>query len=102
MLGQHGELAHDDGQFAIVFSREGKLHTLRIERFGLGVNRVGTDGNNLSYLGGSVALDYLGQPIVECGAQPQAVTTTLLAEPLKAFRARFPTNLDADSFELRV
>jgi omega-amidase len=68
----------------------------------LGVNRVGSDGNNLSYLGGSVALDYLGQPIVECGAQPQAVTTTLHAEPLKSFRARFPTNLDADSFRLEA
>ncbi len=68
----------------------------------LGVNRVGTDGNSLSYLGGSVALDFLGQPLVECGSQVQAVTTTLRAEPLSAFRARFPTNLDADSFDLKV
>jgi predicted amidohydrolase len=68
--------------------------------YGIGVNRTGTDGNNLSYLGGSVALDPLGQPLVECGAQVQVVTTTLSADGLRAHRARFPFHLDADAFSL--
>lgn len=68
--------------------------------YGIGVNRVGTDGNKLSYLGGSVVLDPLGHPLVECGAQPQAVTTTISADTLRAHRKRFPFHLDADAFTL--
>jgi omega-amidase len=66
----------------------------------IGVNRVGTDGNNLHYSGDSVVLDFLGMPIVECGAQPQIVTATLSASMLSDYRARFPAYLDADEFAL--
>jgi predicted amidohydrolase len=68
--------------------------------FGIGVNRTGTDGNQLAYLGGSVVLDPLGQALVECGAQPQVVTTTLSVAALRAHRERFPFHLDADTFTL--
>ena len=68
--------------------------------YGIGVNRVGTDGNKHAYLGGSVVLDPLGQPLVECGAQPQVVTTTISADTLRAHRERFPFHLDADTFAL--
>ena len=68
--------------------------------YGIGVNRVGTDGNKLAYLGGSVVLDPLGQPLVECGAQPQVVTTTISADVLRAHRERFPFHLDADAFSV--
>ena len=68
--------------------------------YGIGVNRVGTDGNKHAYLGGSVVLDPLGQPLVECGAQPQVVTTTISADVLRAHRERFPFHLDADTFAL--
>jgi omega-amidase len=67
----------------------------------IGVNRVGVDGNQLHYAGDSVVLDFMGQPIVECGAQPQVVTTTLNWQALQDFRTRFPAFLDADSFELK-
>lgn len=69
--------------------------------YGVGVNRVGTDGNKHHYLGGSVVLDPLGAPLVECGAQAQAVTTTISGDALAAHRGRFPFHLDADAFELR-
>lgn len=68
--------------------------------FGIGVNRTGTDGNNLSYLGGSVVLDPLGQALVECGPQAQVMTTTLSADALRAHRQRFQFHLDADDFSL--
>lgn len=68
--------------------------------YGVGVNRVGTDGNKHLYLGGSVVLDPLGQPLVECGAQEQVVTTKLSLDALAAHRARFPFHLDADAFTL--
>jgi omega-amidase len=66
----------------------------------VGVNRVGTDGNDLPYAGDSVALDFLGLPLVELGAQPQTVTVTLGAAALAAHRERFPAQLDADRFSL--
>jgi omega-amidase len=65
-----------------------------------GVNRVGVDGNELHYAGDSAVLDFLGQPLVELGAQPQAVTVTLSAAALAAHRQRFPAQLDADDFRL--
>jgi predicted amidohydrolase len=68
----------------------------------IGVNRVGVDGNQLSYAGDSAALDFLGNALVECGAQPQSVTVTLSAAALAAHRERFPAHLDADNFDLRV
>jgi omega-amidase len=65
------------------------------------VNRVGTDGNGHAYSGDSAALDFLGQPLLEFGAQPQVATTTLPAAALAAHRERFPAQLDADRFDLR-
>lgn len=67
----------------------------------VGVNRVGSDGNNLHYAGDSVVLDYLGQPLVECGAQAMVVSASLAATALAEHRTRFPAWLDADNFELR-
>ena len=68
----------------------------------IGVNRVGTDGNNLHYAGDSVALDFLGQPLVELGAQEQVVSVTLDSAALAAHRERFPAWMDADAFDLKL
>jgi omega-amidase len=68
----------------------------------VGVNRVGVDGNDLHYAGDSGAFDFLGQPLVELGAQEQVVTVALDAAALAAHRERFPAWMDADEFELRV
>jgi omega-amidase len=66
----------------------------------IGVNRVGVDGNDLSYAGDSAVLDFLGQPLVELGAQEQVVTVTLDPAALAAHRERFPAWMDADEFNL--
>ena len=66
----------------------------------LGVNRVGVDGNDLHYSGDSAALDFLGQPLVELGAQEQVVTVTLDPAALAAHRERFPAWMDADEFTI--
>ena len=65
------------------------------------VNRVGIDGNDFHYSGDSVALDELGRPLLECGAQVQVATVRFSAEALARHRENFPAQLDADSFELR-
>ncbi|MCB1552459.1 MAG: amidohydrolase [Xanthomonadales bacterium] len=66
----------------------------------VGVNRCGEDGNGVAYAGDSVALDHLGEVLVECGAGEQVVTTCLDGESLQRFRERFPAHRDADRFEL--
>ena len=66
----------------------------------LGLNRVGVDGNELHYAGDSAALDFLGMPLVELGAQPQCVTVTLSAAALGAHRQRFRHQFDGDELEL--
>jgi omega-amidase len=68
----------------------------------VGVNRIGKDGKNNDHLGGSAAHDFLGQPLVELGAEAKVATATLDGEALRAFRTRFPANLDADRFTLET
>jgi predicted amidohydrolase len=64
------------------------------------VNRVGRDGRGLDYAGGSAVIDAEGQALVELGAAAQVVTVRLDPEPLRAWRARFPADRDADRFTL--
>lgn len=65
-----------------------------------GVNRVGTDGNDIAYAGDSALLDAMGQPLLELGARPAVATVALEAAALEAHRQRFPAQLDADRFQL--
>ena len=66
----------------------------------VGVNRVGEDGNGISYAGDSAAVDFSGNPMAVLGAQEQTVTVTLDASALAAYRLRFPAWMDADTFTL--
>lgn len=66
----------------------------------VGVNRVGVDGNQLSYSGDSAAIDFLGEPLVELGEGPEIAIATLSAQRLAEHRQRFPAWLDADEFSL--
>ena len=65
-----------------------------------GLNRIGTDGNGLSYSGDSAVIDFLGQPLAELGAQQQTVTVALDAAALAEHRTRFPAWMDADEFKV--
>lgn len=66
----------------------------------VGVNRVGRDGNDIAYAGDSVVLDALGQPLLECGPQPQCATVELNTAALLEHRQRFPAWMDADDFSV--
>ena len=65
-----------------------------------GVNRVGQDGNDLPYIGGSAIIDYLGNDLADLGDKPGAATASLDLESLQKFRDRFAFHKDADSFDL--
>jgi len=65
-----------------------------------GVNRVGDDGHGVAHVGDSVVLDFTGQPLAELNETPQVVTLPLDLEALRAWRDKFPAQLDADAFIL--
>lgn len=67
----------------------------------VGVNRTGTDGNDLPYAGGSAILDYLGEDMANLGDTAGTATATLDLAELGKFRERFGFHLDADDFELK-
>jgi predicted amidohydrolase len=68
--------------------------------YAVGVNRVGTDGNDLPYSGGSAIIDYLGHELADLGDSVGTVTATLDLDALQKFRDRFAFHKDADDFEL--
>jgi predicted amidohydrolase len=67
-----------------------------------GVNRVGRDGNDLPYIGGSAIIDYLGNDLADLGERKGTATATLDLEELQSFRDRFAFHKDADEFTLEI
>jgi predicted amidohydrolase len=66
----------------------------------VGVNRIGVDGKDIPYAGDSVAHDFRGRPLAQAGGTAGVMTVEIDAEPLQAFREKFPAHLDADRFHL--
>jgi omega-amidase len=62
------------------------------------VNRIGTDGNEIPYNGGSAIIDYLGDYLVEPSTNAGVWSATLDKASLEKFREKFPFHLDADQF----
>lgn len=65
----------------------------------VGVNRVGVDGNQIKYQGDSAIVSYLGQDLLNMSSENTIQTCTISQSDLSEFRAKFPANLDADSFQ---
>jgi predicted amidohydrolase len=66
----------------------------------VGVNRSGTDGNDLPYAGGSAVIDYLGHDLTDLGDSPGVATVPLDKDELHKFREKFPFHVDADFFSI--
>ncbi|MCB0515143.1 MAG: amidohydrolase [Bacteroidetes bacterium] len=70
----------------------------------VGVNRVGTDANEIIYTGNSAAYDYIGEELVQMSAQDSVQTSVANIEiaqnSLQYFRHHFPVTADADNFSL--
>ena len=65
----------------------------------IGVNRIGTDGNGLHYIGDSTVIDYLGTPIFEAKGTEQVGSCTLNKHELASFRTSLPFLTDRDKFD---
>ena len=67
----------------------------------VGVNRIGTDGNNHPYSGDSAIIHPKGHKLLETTEQEGILTITLSRQELLDFREAFPAHLDADEFTLQ-
>lgn len=65
----------------------------------VGVNRIGTDGRGLNYSGDSMAINHLGEPLIDQPGEWVA-TSALSLQELNRYRAEFPAWQDADDFTL--
>lgn len=66
----------------------------------IGVNRVGEDGNQNTYAGDSAVIDFKGDVLFRQADTEIVHQHTVSLDDLRAFRERFPANLDADGFTL--
>ena len=67
----------------------------------VGVNRVGTDANNIYYSGNSLVIDPLGQVLYHMADEEDTNTITLSKEKLEEVREKFPFWKDADGFNIQ-
>jgi predicted amidohydrolase len=65
------------------------------------VNRIGQDGNGFDHAGDSAVLSYMGEEIIHKAEDELITTIELDKNALDEFRARFPAQLDGDSFVIR-
>jgi omega-amidase len=64
-----------------------------------GVNRVGIDGNNISYIGESIIIDPKGNEIAALPPSSEGLISTAISlDKLKIFRTKFPVWKDSDDF----
>ncbi|MDR2474390.1 MAG: nitrilase family protein [Bacteroidales bacterium] len=69
--------------------------------FVCGVNRVGTDGENLTYCGNSALIDPRGRQLSNMTENADEIeTVTLRKDDLECYRQKFPVWKDADSFSI--
>ena len=86
-------------------SRAGIWRTLLAARaienscYSVGVNRVGVDGNDVSYSGNSGAFSPTAQ-VLDLDAEIASASITLSRRKLDEYRRTFPAHLDADAFQL--
>lgn len=79
-----------------------KARALENQCYTIGVNRIGSDGEGISYNGNSVAYDYKGQAINDISKEPSIETVELNMEEMKSFRKKFPVYLDWDRFDVNI
>jgi omega-amidase len=70
--------------------------------YAVGVNRVGEDGNGISYSGDSVIIDPLGEILYRKTNDEDVFTYTLQKEKLMEVRNKFPFWKDSDSFNINT
>lgn len=88
-------------------SRQNVLETLIAARaienqaYAVASNRIGSDGNNIKYVGGSQAVDFRGRIVGRCSdSTEEAKVITLSKYALESNREKAPVWKDAETFTL--
>jgi predicted amidohydrolase len=68
------------------------------QSFTIGLNRIGTDGNNHSYDGGSAILSFDGTPLIKAEKEELMMHYSLNLDSQMAFRSQFPFLRDIKVF----
>ncbi len=79
-----------------------QARALENQAYVAGVNRIGVDGEGVSYKGHSRLIDYKGMMVADLGETAGIRIIEIEKEPLVDFREKFPAYLDADSFYIDV
>jgi predicted amidohydrolase len=80
-----------------------KARAIENQCYVVGVNRVGTDGNNVIFSGDSAIIDAYGQIISNIKAHDNSFeSVNINLDDLNNFRKKFPVGLDADNFEIKL
>lgn len=103
-----GELAYDlifyiaSWPAARVSAWDALLPARAIENlaYSIGVNRVGVDGNEVSYNGHSAAYDFKGSKLIDLEDREVIQVVKLDASELDAYRHKFPAWMDSDFFQI--
>lgn len=66
----------------------------------VGLNRVGTDGNQVAYAGDSAVIDFSGDRLLDLGDRDATESLTLDLCELTRYRDDFPAWRDADDFSM--
>lgn len=78
-----------------------KARAIENQSYVIGVNRVGTDGNNVSYIGESMVINPKGTLIGDFpGSKEEVKTFTLSWDELDEFRKKFQVWKDRDVFRI--
>lgn len=78
-----------------------KARAIENQCFVVGVNRIGSDGNNIDYCGDSVIINARGETVCEAEINKEEVVSAEISlDELNEFRRKFPVWLDADNFTL--
>ena len=67
----------------------------------VGVNRTGTDGNDVEYAGDSVAFDFNGHKMLDLEHKEQIGTVVFNISDLENYRGTFPAWRDRDHYQIR-
>ena len=77
-----------------------KARAIENQCYVIGVNRTGTDGNNIDYAGASVVFDMGGRTLLSLGNEATTGSVSLSHAELQEFRERYNFLADRDSYTI--
>jgi len=79
-----------------------KARAIENQSYVVGVNRIGTDGNNVIFSGDSAVINPKGEIISKTKAHQENVENVEISlSELNEFKEKFPAYIDADNFEIK-